>query len=196
VRAVITVRGRRLEADAVVAGIGSEPEVTLAARAGLKLGRTGGVSCDALLRSSHPAVLCAGDVCEYESVMHGRPVRTEYENSAMEQGRTVAHVMLGEGRRHTAVPYSSCELADWAPLEYVGPAATWDEEILRGSVDDGEFSLWYLRDAQVVAALMVHRPADLEAACGLIASRADFTDRRHLLTDPGADLTPLTGVAM
>jgi 3-phenylpropionate/trans-cinnamate dioxygenase ferredoxin reductase subunit len=196
VRAVTTVRGRRLEADAVIAGIGSEPDVTLALRAGLKLGRTGGVRCDALLRSSHPAVLCAGDVCEYESVVHGRPVRAEYENAAMEQGRTAAQVMLGERRLHTAVPYSSCDLADWVSLEYVGPATTWDEEVVRGSVDDGEFSVWYLNDAQVVAALMVERPADLEPACGLIASRADLTDRRHLLTDPGADLTPLTGVAM
>ena len=85
---------------------------------------------------------------------------------------------------HAAVPYSSCELADWMSLEYVGPAADWDEEVVRGSIDDGGFSLWYLRNPKVVATLMVGRPADLDSACGLIASHADFTERRHLLQIP------------
>ena len=29
-------------------------------------------------------------------------------------------------------------------MEYVGPAFEWDEEIVRGSIDEAEFSLWYL----------------------------------------------------
>jgi len=195
VTAVRTVRGHRLDADAVIVGVGVVPEITLARGAGLAIGTTGGVRCDASLRSSHPAVVCAGDVCEYDSVVHGRPLRVEHENAAVEQGSSAARAMLGERHMHTAVPYASCELADWVALEYVGPAATWDDEVLRGSVDQGDFSVWYLRGGQVVGALMVSRPADVDIACGLIASHVDLGDRRHLLTDPAVDLSALAGAA-
>ena len=63
--------------------------------------------------------------------------------------------MLGHDRPHEAVPYFFSDLADWVSLEYVGPAATWDEEVLRGSLDDGDFTIFYLDDRRVVAALGV-----------------------------------------
>ncbi len=36
-------------------------------------------------------------------------------------------------------------------MEYVGPAYEWDEEIVRGSFDDGKFTIWYLKDGRVRA---------------------------------------------
>jgi 3-phenylpropionate/trans-cinnamate dioxygenase ferredoxin reductase subunit len=196
VRAVRTRLGRKLEADAVVVGVGARPDVALARSAGLQLGESGGARCDAFLRSSHPAVFCAGDVCEYDSVLHRRRLRVEHENVAVEQGSTVARNMLGEQQVHTAVPYCSSDLADWVSLEYVGPAFMWDEEAVRGSIDDGEFSLWYLQGARLVAALMVGRSEDLDAACGLVASHADLSDRRDVLADPDSDLARVAGLAI
>lgn len=42
--------------------------------------------------------------------------------------------MLGRLQPHEAVPYFLADLADWAFLEYVGPAYRWDEEVIRGSL--------------------------------------------------------------
>lgn len=192
VRVVLTKAGRRLDADAVVVGVGAQPDAMLGSRAGLRLGESGGVRCDAFLRSSHPAVFGAGDACEYDSVIHQRRLGFDHENAAVEQARTVGHNMLGPPRIHRALPYCTSDLADWASLEYVGPALTWEEEAVRGSVDDGQFTVWYLNGARLVAALMVGRSEDLDHACALIAAQTDLGPRRHQLSDPDSDLAGIT----
>ena len=63
---------------------------------------------------------------------------------AFNQGKTAALNMLGRDIPHEVVPYFYSVLGDWGELEYVGPALAWDEEILRGSFDDGKFTNWYL----------------------------------------------------
>ncbi len=40
--------------------------------------------------------------------------------------------MLGEAEPFREVPYFFSDLADWASLEYVGPATDWDEIVWRG----------------------------------------------------------------
>ncbi|MDQ1703153.1 MAG: 3-phenylpropionate/trans-cinnamate dioxygenase ferredoxin reductase component, partial [Frankiaceae bacterium] len=141
-------------------------------KSGLTIGDLGGVACDAQLRASAEHVFAAGDMCEYESVLHGRAMRIEHEEVAAAQGATAARNMLGAGAAHEEVPYFFSDLADWAWLEYVGPAADWDEEVVRGSVDDGAFTIFYRRERVVVAALTVgDRPGDLDRARELMRSR-------------------------
>jgi 3-phenylpropionate/trans-cinnamate dioxygenase ferredoxin reductase subunit len=182
VRAVVTASGLRVEGDAVVVGAGVAPDVMLASRAGLELGERGGVLTDARLRTSAPDVYAAGDICEYESVLHGGArLRIEHWDVAEQQGATAARAMLGREEPHSAVPYFFADLADWASLEYVGPANRWDEEIVRGSTDDGAFSVLYLDGGRLAAALSVGRPDDLEAARGLIGQ--DLSARRASLAD-------------
>ena len=54
-------------------------------------------------------------------------------------GEHAAGSMMGEGEPYEVVPYFFSDLADWAGLEYVGPATEWDEVIWRGDRDAGEF---------------------------------------------------------
>jgi 3-phenylpropionate/trans-cinnamate dioxygenase ferredoxin reductase subunit len=170
VTAVVCADGRRVEADLVVVGVGAQPDVMLARKAGLELGESGGVACDALLRTSAAGIFAAGDICEYESVVHGRRLRVEHEEVAAAQGRHVARVMLGGGDPYAEIPYFWSDLADWATLEYVGPAAAWDEEIVRGDPAGGSFSVFYAHEGRVVAALAVARAEDLDLARTLLAA--------------------------
>ena len=72
-----------------------------------------------------PGIFAAGDIAEYESVVHGRRrLRIEHWDVAFNQGRTVALDMLGRDQPHDVVPYFFSDLSDWASLEYVGPAST------------------------------------------------------------------------
>lgn len=168
VERVVCASGLTLECGAVVLGVGAVPDVMLARAAGLELGETGGVRCDASLRTSADGVWAAGDVCEYDSVVHRRRVRVEHWDVAIEQGRHVARAMLGAQRPYDVVPYFFSDLADWASMEYVGPAERWDDEEVRGSIDDGEFAVFYRHEGRVVAALSVGRSEDLDEARRLI----------------------------
>jgi len=188
VTGVVTGRGERIAAQAVIVGAGVIPDVMLAQRAGLELGPGGGVRTDASLRTSVSSVFAAGDMCEFASVVHGGELlRIEHWDVAEQQGRTAARAMLGDRRPHDVVPYFFSDLSDWVSLEYVGPARSWDEEIVRGAIGDGAFTVWYLDAGRVAAALTVGRGQDLELARALIAARVDVAGRRRELADPDAD---------
>jgi 3-phenylpropionate/trans-cinnamate dioxygenase ferredoxin reductase subunit len=168
VERVVTQNGRELEAQAVICGVGALPDVMLARKSGLTLGELGGVLCDTRLRTSAEAIFAAGDMCEYESVVHGRVVRIEHEEVAAAQGRTAARNMLGADAPHDEVPYFFSDLSDWTSLEYVGPAFGWDDEELEGSVDEGAFAVWYRSGGAVRAMLSVGGAGDLDRARALI----------------------------
>jgi 3-phenylpropionate/trans-cinnamate dioxygenase ferredoxin reductase component len=170
VQRVVTESGRSLDADLVVMGIGAVPDVMLARSAGLELGETGGIACSQILETSAPGVWAAGDACEYDSVVHGRRLRVEHWEVARAQGAAVAGAILGSREPFAEIPYFWSDLADWCTLEYVGPASEWDEEVVRGSVADGEFTIFYRHGGRVAAALTVGRSDDLDRARELMRS--------------------------
>jgi 3-phenylpropionate/trans-cinnamate dioxygenase ferredoxin reductase component len=172
VSVVVCADGRRIEADLVVVGVGATPDVMLARKAGLELGETGGVVCDQRLQTSVEGIFAAGDMCEYDSVLHGRRLRIEHEEVAAAQGRHAARAMLGSDEPFAEVPYFWSDLADWATLEYVGGAHRWDDEIVRGEPSEHAFSVFYLHDDRLCAALAVGRTADIELAAALIVAGA------------------------
>ncbi len=189
---VVTKSGLELDADAVVLGVGAVPDVKLARLAGLEIGERGGVVADSRLQTPVPGIFVAGDIAEYESVVHGGSrMRIEHWDVAFNQGKTAALNMLGRDQPHDVVPYFFSDLSDWASLEYVGPASDWDAEIVRGSPDNGEFSIWYLKDGRLAAALSVDRSEDLDHARRLISSRTELGDRASALGDLSSDLGSL-----
>jgi 3-phenylpropionate/trans-cinnamate dioxygenase ferredoxin reductase component len=187
---VVTRRGLELDADAVVVGAGVTPDVQLAQKAGLEIGERGGVRCSSRLETSSPGVFAAGDICEYDSVVHGgAAMRLEHWDVAFNHGKTAALNMLGRDVAHEVVPYFYSVLGSWGELEYVGPAYDWDEEIVRGSLADGSFTNWYLKDGAVKAALTFGRSDDLDAARRLIVDGRALDERqRSALADLDSDL--------
>jgi 3-phenylpropionate/trans-cinnamate dioxygenase ferredoxin reductase subunit len=184
---VVTASGRELAADLVVMGTGAMPDVMLARAAKLELGETGGVACSADLETSARGVWAAGDVCEYDSVLHGARVRIEHHEVARAQGRAAAAGMLGTRKPYAEVPYFWTDLADWTTAEWVGITEAPEREIVRGSVADGAFSVFHLAGGRVVAALSVGRGDDLAHAQRLIAAGTDLGGREAALAEGDLD---------
>ncbi|MET0762730.1 MAG: FAD-dependent oxidoreductase [Thermoleophilaceae bacterium] len=187
VRKVVTKGGLELDCDLVVIGAGVTPDVSLAKAAGLELGEAGGVLCSAGLESSVPGIFAAGDICEYDSPVHGRRMRIEHWDVAFSQGKTAGLNMLGQGIEHDVVPYFFSDLADWSSMEYVGPGS--GETVVRGSLADGDFTAFYVDDGRVTAALTVGRSDDLEPAQRFIVERTAVDPAA--LADEGTDLASL-----
>src|SRR3954469_18375066 len=165
----------------------------LARQSGLSLGSLGGVVCNSRLRTSAPGVFAAGDMAEWDSVLHGGPARVAHFAVAAAPGRTAARNMLGEDVAHEEVPYFWSDLSDWATSEYVGIAAPgeWDAEVMRGAPDDASFSVWLVREGRVVGVMAVDRGEDLDAGRTLIASRAQVSAEQ--IADASTDLAALAG---
>jgi 3-phenylpropionate/trans-cinnamate dioxygenase ferredoxin reductase subunit len=182
---VVTKEGLELDCDMVVIGVGVSPDVMLARSAGLELGEGGGVRCSSKLETSVPGIYAAGDMCEYDSVVHGKPMRIEHWDVAFNQGKTAALNMLGRETDHDVIPYFFSDFADWTSLEYVGPGS--GDTVIRGSMDDDAFTAFYLAgDGKVTAALTVGRSDDLEHAKRFI--REGTAPERGALADEGRDL--------
>ena len=103
--------GRLIEADAVVAGIGIEPSVELAAKAGLPV--TNGIIVDAYGRvGGRKDVFAAGDVARFPVAALATEVRVEHEDHAKSHGRQVGANMAGAGERYDHLPFFYSDLFD------------------------------------------------------------------------------------
>ena len=176
VERVVCESGLKVDADLVVMGTGATPDVMLARAAGIELGESGGVRCDERLRTSVEGIWAAGDICEYDSVVHGRRLRVEHWEVARAQGAFAARAVLGADGTYDEVPYFWTDLADWATLEYVGPARDWAREAVRGEIGAGDFSVFYLDgDDRVLGALSSGRGSDLDDARELMRSGEPYS---------------------
>ncbi|QXH69694.1 MULTISPECIES: NAD(P)/FAD-dependent oxidoreductase [Pseudomonas] len=113
--AVQLVDGQMLPCDLVVVGIGMQPNLELAANAGLEVGQ--GIRVDAYLRTSAPNIYAAGDVCEFRQ--GGEYQRQETWRNAEAQGRHAALNLLGREVAFDAIPGFWSDQYDWG-LQTVG----------------------------------------------------------------------------
>ena len=171
--AVVTAAGRRIACDFAVAGVGIEPDSPAVA-----VTQENGILADEFCRASAPDVYAAGDVANHLHPLFGR-IRVEHFNNAEKQGAAAARSMLG-----STAPYDYL-YSFWSDqyehkIEYVGHVTTWDEFVVRGSVDEGKLIGFYLVGGAVLAAVGLDRGGDPEldldgemAACARLgAARA------------------------
>jgi 3-phenylpropionate/trans-cinnamate dioxygenase ferredoxin reductase component len=189
VERVVTKSGLEIECDFVAIGAGVTPDITLAQRAGLETQT--GVIVDKYLETSAPGVFAAGDIAEYDSVVHDRRLRIEHWDVAFNQGKYAALNLLGQQKEYDVVPYFWSDLADWTSMEYVGPAAEWDEVWIRGSMADANFAAFYIKDGRVMAALTVGRSEDLAVGSRLLTEKTDVSGLRARFEDLNADIAEL-----
>jgi 3-phenylpropionate/trans-cinnamate dioxygenase ferredoxin reductase component len=108
---VLLDNGTALETDAVVAGLGIEPNVELAARAGLPV--NDGIVVDALGRvGGRDDVFAAGDVARFAVSALGGDVRVEHEDHAKSHGRRVGANMAGAAEPYEHLPFFYSDLFD------------------------------------------------------------------------------------
>jgi 3-phenylpropionate/trans-cinnamate dioxygenase ferredoxin reductase subunit len=154
--------------DLVLAGIGVTPNISLAKEAGLPT--DSGVLTDQRLQAADD-IWAVGDIAEYDSVIHGRRLRIEHWDVALNHGSYVGRTWAGaEQGPYDVVPYFFSDLADWTWMEYVGPAGHDDSVEVRGSMADDDFVAYY-SDAggRVTGCLGVNRSDEVNEAKALIA---------------------------
>ena len=101
--------GKVLEVDAIVAGIGIEPNVKLAADASLPVAN--GIVVDSLGRvGGRDDVFAAGDVAAFPSPDLGGTIRVEHEDHAKSHGRRVGANMAGEDEPYDHLPFFYSDL--------------------------------------------------------------------------------------
>ncbi len=92
---VQTSTGIRLECDMVLLATGVRPEVSLAQKAGLEIGRLGGIRVTDKMQTSDPRIWAVGDAVEVRNYLTGDWCLTPLAGPASRQGRIAADVIAG-----------------------------------------------------------------------------------------------------
>jgi 3-phenylpropionate/trans-cinnamate dioxygenase ferredoxin reductase component len=190
---VVTSRGSTVPCDFAVTGIGIEPTVELARQSGIRIDN--GIIVDERCRTHIADVYAAGDVANHFHPIFGR-MRVEHFNNAERQGRAAARSMLG-----STEPYADLH-SFWSDqyehaLEYVGHARSWDQFVVRGSLEQRQFLGFYLAEDRISAVMGLNRGGDPEldeggelfAAKRLVGKRLELTAAS--LEDEKTDLRSL-----
>ena len=190
VERVVTASGRTLDADMVVMGTGAMPDVMLARAAEARAGGDGRRGLHRRprdvrpRRSGRPATCASTTRCCTAAGCGSSTTRSRSRRAARRRPRCSA-----TRAPFAELPYFWTDLADWATAEWVGVTEAPEHEVVRGSVEDGAFSVLHLAGGRLVAALSVGRGEDLAHARRLIAARTDLAGREAELA--GGDLDAL-----
>lgn len=157
VRSVVLEEGQTIETEMVVAGIGVRPATDLLANSGIE--EDNGVLVNEYLETSASGILAAGDVANYQDVLFQKRRRVEHWDNAVSQAQHCARTLMGERTPFRHVPYFFSDVFDLS-YEFWGDPAGAEQIIHRGDLSSNSFSVWWLRQAVVVAAFVMNRPEE------------------------------------
>jgi 3-phenylpropionate/trans-cinnamate dioxygenase ferredoxin reductase subunit len=190
VERVTTQRGRRIECDFVVVGVGIEPAAELLAGTGVEIDN--GVVVDEYLRTGVEGIHAAGDVANHYHPVFKRHIRVEHWQNALKQGPAAARNMLGENEPYGEIPWFWSDQYEHN-LQYAGFHSEWDELVVRGSTEERNFVAFYRKDERVLAAVAINGGRDLRRSIPLIKAQEEVA--AATLGDLDVDLRTLAGAA-
>jgi NADPH-dependent 2,4-dienoyl-CoA reductase/sulfur reductase-like enzyme len=155
-RVLVKLRsGDEIEADLAVAGIGASPATGLFEGPELKIDH--GILVNEYLETGIESVWAAGDVTNYHDAIFGKNRHAEHWDNAVEQGKHVARLLMGERAPFVHVPYFFSDVFDLS-YEFWGDTSGADRVAYRGNLTSGEFSVWWLKGGRLQAAFVMRRP--------------------------------------
>jgi 3-phenylpropionate/trans-cinnamate dioxygenase ferredoxin reductase subunit len=186
VRRVLTTRGRHIECDFAVVGVGVEPEVDFIVGSGIET--ENGVLVNEHCRSTIKDIYAAGDVANHYHPLLQRQIRVEHWQNAMHQGAAAARSMLGQRESYEPVHWFWSDQYD-INLQYAGLHQQGDRIVVRGSLESRDFLAFYVSDHRINAVVGLNRGKDLRRVMPLIKARATVDVAE--LQDEGVDLRTL-----
>jgi 3-phenylpropionate/trans-cinnamate dioxygenase ferredoxin reductase component len=166
-----TQAGREIVADAIVAGIGIQPNVELAQQAGLTV--EDGILVNETLQTGHPDIYAAGDVASFYNPALGKRLRVEHEDNANTMGRLAGRSMAGQAAPYHHLPFFYSDLFDLG-YEAVGElnpslelVADWKEPFREGVI-------YYLQNGRIRGVLLWNVWEQVDAARRLIAQPGPY----------------------
>ena len=158
-----------VDADVLVVGVGTVPNTELAEQAGLPAGH--GIEVDECFATAAPGIYAVGDVAAQHLPGHGRRVRVEHHDTAIRHGRVAARNMAGQREPFADVHWFWSDQYDHT-ISSAGLIPGSDgpgELVIRGSLEQRNFSAFSLDGDRVRAVISLNRPRDVLDARRLTA---------------------------
>jgi len=184
--AVSTTDGTRLPADLVVLAVGAVPNIELADHLGLASPE--GILVDLHGRTADPRIFSAGDCAFGMNHYAGRAIRLESVQNATDQGKAAGAAIAGREFVNSTVPWFWSDQFD-LKLQMVGLCQGSEREVIRGSVEDRKFSVFYMRGDRIIAIDSVNASGDHIVGRKLLGHEHSVSDDQ--IRDTGFNLRSL-----
>jgi len=153
-------------------GIGVKPDLSWINKSGIKT--NDGIVCDQFLQTSVPNIFASGDVCEFFDERFGTHVKMGNWMNAMSQGRTAANNMLGEQKAFDLVSSYAINILGLDVI-FIGCVnrSKADQFSLFGSKEMGGVTEIFVKNNQIIGAILVNRNEDRPILTKLISQKAE-----------------------
>lgn len=191
VTGVRLVDGTEIAADLVIAGIGINPDTTLAQQCGLTV--EDGIVTDRHCRTSDPAVFAIGDCARRPMAHYDRTARLESVHNAVEGAKIAAAVLLGQEPPAEEAPWFWSDQYD-LKFQIAGLFTGYDQTVTRGVMSERSFAVFYYKNGRLIAVDAVNRPAEYLGAKMLIQTGRSVAP--ELLSDAARPMKELVAAAV
>ena len=186
VERVICSNGQIIEADGVLIGVGILPNQELAESAGLNCNN--GILVDEFGRTEDTSIFACGDCTNHPNTYLNKNLRLESVHNALEQAKTVAMSLLGKQEKYNQVPWFWSDQYD-KKLQIVGFSDDHDELVIRGSIEEDNFMLFFLKEGKLIAVNAVNNPKEFLICKKLVANRQKISS--DAISNQSVDLKEL-----
>ena len=164
--------GQTFKGHELILGTGSNPNIELAEKAGLKIDN--GIKVDEHNQTSYKDIYAVGDCCNQFNKRYGIDLRLESIQNALDQAKNLAAHLCGESSHHQAVPLFWSDQYE-TKLQIAGIKKQADTQIIRSdSPNASGFSVWYFKQDKLEAMDAINSPQEFNIAKKLIQSEADL----------------------
>ena len=105
-----TDSGVEEEVEAIIAGVGIVPEISLAEAINLNV--ENGITVNEYLQTSHSEIYAAGDAANFYNPLLDKRIRVEHSDNANSMGKQAGRNMAGAGERYDYLPFFYSDLFD------------------------------------------------------------------------------------
>lgn len=156
VRRVVLEDRRTIDADLVIVGIGTVPNIELATSAGIACGD--GIVVDPHGQTSLPGIFAAGDCAFYDGPFTKGGMRLESVQNAIDQSRAAGAATAGVMKAYNTIPWFWSDQFK-LKLQIAGVSKGFDDYAERPG-GDNELSVFYFKDEYCIAVDSINRPRD------------------------------------
>lgn len=176
VNAILLADGRTLPCDAVLVGVGTEPNDGLAVDAGLICDK--GIVVNNAAQTSDPLIYAIGDVSHRPLPRYARTIRMESVANALEQARQAACAIVGQPAPPSEIPWFWSDQYDYK-LQIAGLPIDADQVVHRADTAGNLLAVFHLQQGRLVAVEAINAAQEFMVGKKLIAG-ADLINVEHL----------------
>jgi 3-phenylpropionate/trans-cinnamate dioxygenase ferredoxin reductase subunit len=181
-----TSNNEALVFDAAIIGIGVVPNQEIADDAGLSCDN--GILVNDYCQTDNPKIYAIGDCSNHISHFYQRRLRLESVPNALEQAKVAAASICGTPVVYDQLPWFWSDQYD-IKLQTVGLFQGYDDLVVRGSIEQRKFSVFYLQNDTLIAVDAINSPADFMQSKKLILAKKPID--RDTLANPEVPLKSL-----